>query len=79
MNTFTLEALVTVAARGRFYDATSSVAIKTIIDDGLVERRITDDKDDPNLYKLTEKGRIMVNALVSVPQPVIAYTMPGKQ
>lgn len=75
MNSFKIEALATVATRGRLHDEVTESTINDLIDDGLIECR----PPNTRTFKLTEKGRIMMNAIQTVPQPIVAYTMPGKE
>lgn len=83
MNACDLEVLITVAVRGRFYDHQSLNSAHNLEGSGFIEPRTMKDgltiDRNLNTFKLTEKGRIMVNALVSIPEPVLAYTMPGKE
>ena len=76
MNTFLVSALAHVAAHGRFGEFDSG-----LIKAALQERELVSPHKGAvkGVFQLTEKGRVMVNALVSVPEPVLAFTMPGKE
>jgi predicted transcriptional regulator len=67
MNIYNLRSLLSIQ------DGEAQGDISSLIHEGLV---IIDQDGSTNI---TEKGRVFINALMSVPLPIQAWTMPGKQ
>lgn len=74
MNVRVLRVLLNIAAKYQPTEGDLKVESgEELLRDGLVEWSAASG------YALSERGRVYINALVSVPLPVQAWIMPGKE